>query len=160
MAYHAVDVTDAEAVAAALANAGATGRRTARRRHRGKPDQSPKKPGASFDRVFDTKVFGLRNLLKALEGNPPRYLMTFSSVTARLGNEGQVDYTAANDTIGKMLQHYRAAHPRNDRQDFRLDGLGRRRHGHERNRQQGPEAAGADLPAPGRRHRPFHAGNR
>lgn len=29
--------------------------------------------------------------------------MVFSSVTARLGNEGQIDYTGANDMIGKML---------------------------------------------------------
>ena len=66
---------------------------------------------ASFDRVFDTKVVGLWNLMAAFGDTPPRYLMTFSSVTARLGNEGQVDYTAANDMIGKMLQQYRLTHP-------------------------------------------------
>ena len=110
VSYHPVDVSDAEAVAAALAKAGKLDGVL----HAAGIEESqfiPKKTLASFDRVFDTKVFGLRNLLTALEGTPPRYLMTFSSVTARLGNEGQVDYTAANDTIGKMLQHYRAAHP-------------------------------------------------
>ena len=50
---------------------------------------------ASFDRVFDTKVLGLNNLLAALDHKAPRSLMTFSSVTARFGNEGQADYTGA-----------------------------------------------------------------
>ncbi len=108
--YHAVDVTDAASVHAVLAR---TGKMDGVLHAAGIEESQfiTKKTMASFDRVFDTKVRGLHNLLKALEGNPLRYLMAFSSVTARLGNEGQVDYTAANDTIGKMLQHYQALHP-------------------------------------------------
>jgi 3-oxoacyl-(acyl-carrier-protein) synthase/NAD(P)-dependent dehydrogenase (short-subunit alcohol dehydrogenase family)/acyl carrier protein len=108
--YHAVDVTDTAAVAAVLAAAGPLDGVL----HAAGIEESqfiPKKTLASFDRVLDTKVMGLANLMSALGDQAPRYLMTFSSVTARLGNEGQVDYTAANDMIGKMLQQFRAAHP-------------------------------------------------
>jgi len=110
VAYHPVDVTDADAVAAVLAEAGPANVVL----HAAGIEESqviPKKTMASFDRVFDTKVYGLQNLIAALGDHPPRGLMTFSSVTARLGNEGQVDYTAANDMIGKMLQQYRTLHP-------------------------------------------------
>ena len=108
--YHAVDVTDADAVTDVVRKTGPVDGVL----HAAGIEESqiiPKKTMASFERVFDTKVLGLSHLIRALEGRPPRYLMTFSSVTARLGNEGQVDYTAANDTIGKMLQQYHAAHP-------------------------------------------------
>jgi NAD(P)-dependent dehydrogenase (short-subunit alcohol dehydrogenase family)/3-hydroxymyristoyl/3-hydroxydecanoyl-(acyl carrier protein) dehydratase len=108
--YHPVDVTDAEAVAAAVAAAGPLDGVL----HAAGLEESqfiPKKTMASFDRVFDTKVNGLLNVLAGLGDHAPRYLMTFSSVTARLGNEGQVDYTAANDMIGKMLQQYKKANP-------------------------------------------------
>ncbi|HSO20421.1 MAG TPA: SDR family NAD(P)-dependent oxidoreductase, partial [Desulfosarcina sp.] len=110
VAYHAVDVTDAAAVAAAVAEAGAVDGVL----HAAGLEESqmiPKKHMTSFDRVFDTKVMGLGHLLAALGDRKLRYLMTFSSVTARLGNAGQADYTAANDMIGKMLQHYRRRHP-------------------------------------------------
>jgi len=63
-----------------------------------------KKDAASFNRVFDTKVQGLYHLLALMGKREYRFLSTFSSVTARFGNEGQCDYTAANDMIGKMVQ--------------------------------------------------------
>ena len=62
-----------------------------------------KKAYASFARVFNTKVMGCRNVMTALEGKPVRYHIGFSSVTAKFGNEGQADYTAANDMLAKML---------------------------------------------------------
>jgi acyl transferase domain-containing protein/acyl carrier protein/NAD(P)H-dependent flavin oxidoreductase YrpB (nitropropane dioxygenase family)/NADP-dependent 3-hydroxy acid dehydrogenase YdfG len=70
-----------------------------------------KKELASVDRVMDVKVKGLDNLLKALKDRPCRFLIAFSSVTARFGNEGQCDYTAANDMIGKMLMKERIERP-------------------------------------------------
>ncbi len=73
-----------------------------------------KKDLASVSRVMDVKVKGLDNLLKALKDRPCRYLIAFSSVTARFGNEGQCDYTAANDMIGKMLMKEKQERP--DRQ--------------------------------------------
>ncbi|MBN2771115.1 MAG: SDR family oxidoreductase, partial [Spirochaetes bacterium] len=65
----------------------------------------------SFNMVFDVKVNGLRNLIDALKDMDYRYMMTFSSVTARFGNEGQTSYTSANDMIGKMLQRQKQLNP-------------------------------------------------
>ncbi|GIG70505.1 SDR family NAD(P)-dependent oxidoreductase [Phytomonospora endophytica] len=49
-----------------------------------------------FDRVLAPKVTGLRNLLAALDGDRPDFVITFSSMTAILGGPGQSDYAAAN----------------------------------------------------------------
>nr|MDJ0811975.1 SDR family oxidoreductase [Desulfobacterales bacterium] len=108
--YHAVDVNDGDAVAQAIRTTAGVDVLI----HAAGIEESqmiPKKTRASFDRVFDTKVLGLMNILAALDQKAPRCLMTFSSVTARFGNEGQVDYTAANDMIAKMLLAYGRQHP-------------------------------------------------
>ncbi len=63
----------------------------------------PRKELNAFELVVDVKVKGMQNLLKAARDRDYRYFFTFSSVTARFGNEGQVDYTSANDFIGKTL---------------------------------------------------------
>ena len=70
-----------------------------------------KKDLSSFNRVMDVKVKGLDHLLKAMKDRTYRFFITFSSVTARFGNEGQSDYTAANDMIGKMLMKEKKQHP-------------------------------------------------
>ncbi|MDJ0723241.1 MAG: SDR family NAD(P)-dependent oxidoreductase, partial [Desulfobacterales bacterium] len=109
--YHAVDVSDAGAVERVVRSVGDVDVLI----HAAGIEESqmiPKKTRASFDRVFDTKVAGLMNILAALDQQAPRSLMTFSSVTARFGNEGQVDYTAANDMIAKMLLEYGRQHPK------------------------------------------------
>ncbi|SMC72894.1 malonyl CoA-acyl carrier protein transacylase [Desulfocicer vacuolatum DSM 3385] len=62
-----------------------------------------KKAYDSFVRVFNTKVKGCRNVMAALEGKQVQYYIGFSSVTAKFGNEGQADYTAANDMLAKIL---------------------------------------------------------
>ena len=55
-----------------------------------------------FDRVFDTKVEGLRCLLEATANDPLELLVFFSSVTARSGNTGQSDYAMANEVLNKV----------------------------------------------------------
>jgi len=55
-----------------------------------------------FERVFDTKVKGLDNLLQAAPKDHLKYLVLFSSVAARMGNKGQVDYAMANEVLNKM----------------------------------------------------------
>ncbi|MBF0226797.1 MAG: SDR family NAD(P)-dependent oxidoreductase [Desulfobacterales bacterium] len=57
-----------------------------------------------FKKVFDTKVYGLKNLLRALSNQPLSYIVLFSSVTARHGNKGQVDYAVANEVLNKVAQ--------------------------------------------------------
>jgi len=55
-----------------------------------------------FDRVFDTKVRGLRNLLAATADDPLALVVLFSSVAARFGNVGQSDYAMANEVLNKV----------------------------------------------------------
>ncbi len=70
-----------------------------------------KKSLDSFNRVFDTKITGADNLLRALDGKSYGFFLTFSSVTAKFGNEGQVDYTGANDMLAKILLREKNRHP-------------------------------------------------
>jgi len=57
-----------------------------------------------FDRVFETKVKGLSNLLNACPPEKLKFLVVFSSVAARAGNTGQVDYAMANEVLNKTAQ--------------------------------------------------------
>ncbi|MBF0243497.1 MAG: KR domain-containing protein, partial [Desulfamplus sp.] len=65
--------------------------------------QFDKKSVESFDRVFNTKVYGCLNLIEALKDKAVKYYIGFSSVTAKFGNEGQTDYTAANEMMASIL---------------------------------------------------------
>ena len=58
-----------------------------------------KKTDAQFDRVFRTKVDGLRTLLAATRDDPVSRLALFGSIAARNGNPGQADYAAANQVL-------------------------------------------------------------
>jgi acyl transferase domain-containing protein/NAD(P)-dependent dehydrogenase (short-subunit alcohol dehydrogenase family) len=62
------------------------------------------KTADQFERVYDTKVMGLNNLLQATRTDPLKYLVLFSSVAARFGNKGQVDYAMANEALNKIAQ--------------------------------------------------------
>ncbi len=68
------------------------------------------KTEAQFSRVLDTKVKGLENILQATAQDSLRYLVLFSSVAARVGNQGQSDYAMANEVLNKVAQ--REAHRR------------------------------------------------
>ncbi|MBW2739860.1 MAG: polyketide synthase dehydratase domain-containing protein, partial [Deltaproteobacteria bacterium] len=57
-----------------------------------------------FERVFDTKVKGLFTLLESTKNDNLRYLVLFSSIAARIGNKGQVDYAIANEVLNKIAQ--------------------------------------------------------
>ncbi len=62
-----------------------------------------------FTAVFDTKVEGMRNLLQSTMNDPLKYVIFFSSVAARTGNRGQVDYAMANEVLNKTAQFYSKA---------------------------------------------------
>ncbi|MEU1802363.1 SDR family NAD(P)-dependent oxidoreductase [Streptomyces sp. NPDC019937] len=68
------------------------------------------KPAESFGRVFGTKVDGARTLLDALAElpEPPSFTVLFGSISAALGNRGQVDYAAANDALETLGARWRA----------------------------------------------------
>ncbi|MCG8638802.1 MAG: acyltransferase domain-containing protein [Desulfobacterales bacterium] len=108
--YNCVDVTDAAAVQAAVDRYD----RIDGVFHAAGMEMSQfivKKERWSFELVVDVKVKGMRNLLNACRNRDYKYFFTFSSVTARFGNEGQVDYTSANDYLGKMLFRQQQLHP-------------------------------------------------
>ena len=65
-----------------------------------------------FDRVYGTKVAGLRNVLAALAPDELRALVLFSSSTGRFGRTGQVDYAIANEVLNKTAQRYARLLPR------------------------------------------------
>ena len=108
--YHCVDVTDYTAVKQAVDRHD----RIDGIFHAAGMEMSqfiPKKERWAFELVVDVKIKGLQNLLRAAADRDYGFLFTFSSVTARFGNEGQVDYTAANDFLGKALFREKQRHP-------------------------------------------------
>ena len=64
-----------------------------------------------FDRVYDVKIMGAKAVLNATKDQPLQFFMGFTSVAGRFGNAGQVDYSAANDTLAKMGGALRKYHP-------------------------------------------------
>ncbi|MFO7886217.1 MAG: SDR family NAD(P)-dependent oxidoreductase [Desulfobacteraceae bacterium] len=108
--YHVVDVTDFQAVKQVVDQYPAIDGVF----HAAGMEMSqfiPKKEIKAFERVVDVKVKGMLNLLRAMENRDYSFFFTFSSVTARFGNEGQVDYTAANDFLSKALFREKQRHP-------------------------------------------------
>ncbi|MBQ7528494.1 SDR family NAD(P)-dependent oxidoreductase [bacterium] len=60
------------------------------------------KTDQQFNSVFDTKIHGLFNVYAALQDQPLRFVLTFSSVSARFGRPGQSDYAMANEVMNKF----------------------------------------------------------
>jgi acyl transferase domain-containing protein/NAD(P)H-dependent flavin oxidoreductase YrpB (nitropropane dioxygenase family) len=59
----------------------------------------------AFARVYDTKVNGARALGTALQHNP-RFMVLFGSISGVVGNRGQADYAAANDTLDRIARFW------------------------------------------------------
>ncbi len=64
-----------------------------------------------FERVVETKVLGLDALLAATRKDDLSYLVLFSSIAARTGNQGQSDYALANEALNKTARAYQLSHP-------------------------------------------------
>ncbi|MBV8955854.1 MAG: SDR family NAD(P)-dependent oxidoreductase, partial [Solirubrobacterales bacterium] len=110
--WHQVDLTDADKVAAAVADSGPIDVLL----HCAGVEIShflPDKPQREYDLVFDVKAHGWLNLLAALgtagngERRPPHTAVVFSSIAGRFGNGGQTDYSAANDLLCKSISQMR-----------------------------------------------------
>ncbi|CAN90976.1 polyketide synthase [Sorangium cellulosum So ce56] len=112
--YVPVDVNDARAVAAALDGVrGALGPVTAIVHGAGVLADKlvAEKTVEQFERVFSTKVDGLRALLGATAGDPLKAIVLFSSIAARGGNKGQCDYAMANEVLNKVAAAEAARRP-------------------------------------------------
>jgi hypothetical protein len=103
--YLAVDVTDSDALVAALDGVRRDWGAVAGIVHGAGVIHDKllaEKTPEQFNRVFDTKVEGLRALLEATSDDPLKVLCLFSSVAARCGNLGQCDYAMANEVLNKV----------------------------------------------------------
>ncbi|MFH0994852.1 MAG: SDR family NAD(P)-dependent oxidoreductase [Pseudomonadota bacterium] len=105
--YHAVDVRQTQALSCVLESARTSlGPITAIIHGAGVLedrlilDKTPEQ----FEAVFDTKVVGFKSLLEVTRKDPIKYIVCFSSITARIGNRGQADYAMANEVLNKMAQ--------------------------------------------------------
>ncbi len=108
--YHTLDLRDGEAAAAVIEDI---------RQHHGRIDvlihaagllvdrTLPDKEPSQFDLVFDVKADGFYHLLHAARGLPIAATVAFSSVAGRFGNNGQSDYSAANDLLCKLSSSIR-----------------------------------------------------
>ena len=107
VAYYSVDVRDAAAVDRCLETV---------RRQLGPVNGIIHGAGVVEDRlivdktpeqylkVYATKVEGVYALLKAVRNDDLKYLVLFSSMSARMGNQGQVDYAMANEALNKIAR--------------------------------------------------------
>jgi NADP-dependent 3-hydroxy acid dehydrogenase YdfG len=59
------------------------------------------KSGSDFDIVVNTKIQGLKNIIKAVKPEQLDFLILFSSVAGFFGNIGQADYAIANELLNK-----------------------------------------------------------
>ncbi|WP_437836304.1 SDR family NAD(P)-dependent oxidoreductase [Sorangium sp. So ce1153] len=112
--YVSADVNDARAVAAALDGVrSALGPITAVVHGAGVLADKliAEKTVEQLDRVFNTKVDGLRALLGATASDPLKAIVLFSSIAARSGNKGQCDYAMANEVLNKVAAAEAARRP-------------------------------------------------
>lgn len=112
--YVSVDVTNAAAVRAALADsASRLGKITAIIHGAGVLSDKliEKKTEWDFDSVYNTKVAGLHALLSAVPAAQLEQLVLFSSAAGFYGNVGQADYSVANEILNKTAHAVQLAHP-------------------------------------------------
>ncbi|MCC9138355.1 PfaD family polyunsaturated fatty acid/polyketide biosynthesis protein [Pontibacter silvestris] len=70
-----------------------------------------KKTEGDFAKVYGTKVHGLLNVINAVDATRLKNVVLFSSIVGFYGNEGQIDYALANDTLNKWAISYQNQHP-------------------------------------------------
>jgi NAD(P)-dependent dehydrogenase (short-subunit alcohol dehydrogenase family) len=112
--YHSLDLRDGDAAAAVIEDVRQRYGRIDVLIHaagllvdRTLPDKEP----SQFDLVFDVKADGFYHLLHAARGLPIATTVAFSSVAGRFGNNGQSDYSAANDLLCKLTSSLRRWRP-------------------------------------------------
>lgn len=113
--YLNVDITDRQALQAALAQASARLGPINGLIH-GAGVLADKlieqKRAADFDAVLTPKIAGLANLLAAVPPDQLDYLVLFASAAGFYGNPGQSDYAVANTMLNQVALQLQAQHPR------------------------------------------------
>ncbi|GAB3510779.1 SDR family NAD(P)-dependent oxidoreductase [Spirosoma knui] len=112
--YRAVDVTNAAAVKAVLAEVTPlTGPVTGLIHGAGRlaDKRIEQKTDADFDAVFDVKIQGLASVMQTLPVDNLRHVVLFSSVAGFYGNVGQTDYAMANEVLNRFAYLFRKNFP-------------------------------------------------
>ena len=65
----------------------------------------------SIEATVSPKVDGLRNLLAAIEPNQLKLLVSFSSIIARIGLQGEADYALGNEWLSHETEEFQSRHP-------------------------------------------------
>lgn len=112
--YFTADVTDADAVRAAVAEAEREfGAVTAFVHAAGTnvPQLIGSLEEAAFRHTLAPKIQGARNVLAALDADRLRLFVTFSSIIGRAGLAGEADYAVANEWLTSLTEEFQATHP-------------------------------------------------
>jgi enediyne polyketide synthase len=112
--YLPTDVTDAAAVADAVAHAERELGPVTALLH-GAGTNHPRKLAdldeAALRHTFAPKTAGLGNVLAAVDPGRLRLLVTFGSIIARLGLPGEADYAVANEWLARATERFAREHP-------------------------------------------------
>ena len=112
--YYSVDLTDPEGVAAVMDSVRERSGRIDVLLHAAGLEISrnlPEKEPREFDLVFDVKTTGWFNVWQAARELEVGAVVAFSSVAGRFGNQGQTDYSSANDLLCKVVASLPATRP-------------------------------------------------
>ncbi len=113
--YVRADVTDAEAVRAAVAGIERNLGPVTAILH-GAGMNTPQLIGAldeaAFRKTVAPKISGARNLLAAVAANKLRLFVTFGSIIAHTGLPGEADYATANEWLAALTREFQTRHPR------------------------------------------------
>lgn len=111
--YLSADITSADALRAALAEAAHLGPITAILHGAGNLADKliEQKTEADFEMVYAAKVEGLENMLAVIPPDRLAYLVLFSSVAGFYGNIGQADYAIANEILNKAAYYFSVRFP-------------------------------------------------
>src|SRR5204863_2193974 len=65
----------------------------------------------AFRQTISPKIDGARNILGALAQDQLRLFVTFGSIIARTGLQGEADYAVANEWLTRLTEEFQADHP-------------------------------------------------
>lgn len=106
--YYVADVTDAQAVASAVSRARHELGPVAGILHASginQPRLVQQVDAASLRGTLSPKLHGMHHLIAACEGSvPPRLLIAFGSIIARIGLAGQAEYALANERMAYAIE--------------------------------------------------------